>query len=102
MSTNNNLQILTKLSEEEKQEVKNIIKEISSNGKSEQLLDLYYDDYEEIPVDIDTFLEDERYLGSYTNHGKDIFPKWREELRVVHNPINAFDEWAITGSIRNR
>ncbi len=102
MATNNNLQLLTKLTDNEVEEVKNIINQMSNDGKSEQLLDLYYSDYEEIPVDIDTFLEDDRYLGSYTNHGKDIYPRWREELRIVHNPINAFDEWAITGSIGTR
>jgi len=102
LATNNNLQLLTKLTDNEVEEVKNIINQMSNDGKSEQLLDLYYSDYEEIPVDIDTFLEDDRYLGSYTNHGKDIYPRWREELRIVHNPINAFDEWAITGSIGTR
>ena len=57
-----NLQLLNTLTEDEKIAVKNIIKEISKTGKSEQLKDLYYEDYEEIHVDLETFLCDEIYL----------------------------------------
>lgn len=93
-----NLQLLNTLTEDEKIAVKNIIKEIAKTGKSEQLKDLYYEDYEEIPVDLETFLCDEMYLGKYTNYGKDIYDTWKKELAYVHNPINFVDQWAITGS----
>lgn len=93
-----NLQLLNTLTEDEKIAVKNIIKEIAKTGKSEQLKDLYYEDYEEIPVDLETFLCDEMYLGKYTNYGKDIYDTWKKELTYVHNPINFVDQWAITGS----
>lgn len=96
--SSNNLQLLNSLTEEEKVAVKNIIKEIAKTGKSEQLKDLYYEDYEEIPVDLETFLCDEVYLGKYTNYGKDIYDTWKKELAYVHNPINFVDQWAITGS----
>lgn len=96
--SSNNLQLLNSLTEEEKVAVKNIIKEIAKTGKSEQLKDLYYEDYEEIPVDLETFLCDEMYLGKYTNYGKDIYDTWKKELTYVHNPINFVDQWAITGS----
>lgn len=96
--SSNNLQLLNSLTEEEKVVVKNIIKEIAKTGKSEQLKDLYYEDYEEIPVDLETFLCDEVYLGKYTNYGKDIYDTWKKELAYVHNPINFVDQWAITGS----
>ena len=96
--SSNNLQLLNSLTEEEKVAVKNIIKEIAKTGKSEQLKDLYYEDYEEIPVDLETFLCDEMYLGKYTNYGKDIYDTWKKELAYVHNPINFVDQWAITGS----
>lgn len=97
-----NAEMLTKLTYDEKEMVKKILMEMSKNGKSEDLTDLYYEDYEEIPVDLATFLSDERYLGKYTNYGKDIYDKWKEELALVHNPINFVDQWAITGSTGTR
>ena len=72
------------------------------NGKSDNLTELYYEDYEEIPVDLETFLSDDMYLGNYTNHGKDIYDTWKKGLKYVHNPMNFVDQWAITGSTRNR
>lgn len=89
-------QILGQLSDDEKEVVKQILLDISNKGKSEELENLYYDDYEEIPVDLETFLSDEQYLGKYTNGGRDIYDKWKEELKYVHNPANFVDQWAIT------
>ena len=93
-----NLKMLSSLTAEEREAVHKILAEVSENGKSENLTNLYYEDYEEIPVDLETFLCDDMYLGNYTNHGKDIYDTWRKELKFVHNPINFVDQWAITGS----
>ena len=93
-----NTELLTSLTEEERSVVRNILMEMANNGKSEELSELYYDDYDEIPVDLDTFLCDEMYLGKYTNYGKDIYETWKKELHYVHNPMNFIDQWAITGS----
>ena len=93
-----NLQLLDKLTDDEKQAVKQILLDVSKTGKSADLTNLYYEDYEEIPVDLETFLCDEMYLGNYTNYGKDIYDTWKKELAYVHNPINFVDQWAITGS----
>lgn len=102
MKDNNiDFDLLTKLNSEERIIVQQILNQVSKKGNSEQLTDLYYEDYEEIPVDLETFLCDEKYLGNYTNFGKDIYNTWKEELRYVHNPINFIDQWAITGSTRN-
>ena len=95
---NSNTEILNKLSEDERKVVRQILLDVSSKGKSEKLTELYYEDYEEIPVDLETFLCDEMYLGKYTNYGKDIYDTWKKELAYVHNPINFIDQWAITGS----
>ena len=95
---NSNTEILNKLSDDERQIVRQILLDVSNKGKSETLTDLYYEDYEEIPVDLETFLCDEMYLGKYTNYGKDIYDTWKKELAYVHNPINFIDQWAITGS----
>ena len=90
------MNLLSNLSEQEKLIIKQILGEIASKGKSEELSDIYYEDYEEIPVDLATFLCDERYLGKYTNYGKDIYDTWKKELAYVHNPLNFVDQWAIT------
>ena len=98
VDNNNNAKILSKLTDEEKQIVKQILMDVSNKGKSDTLTELYYEDYEEIPVDLETFLCDEKYLGNYTNFGRDIYDTWKKELAYVHNPMNFVDQWAITGS----
>lgn len=97
-----NLQELTKLTPEERQAVSAMIEEISKLGESKDLSNLYYEDYEEIPVDLETFLCSPTYLGNYTNNGKDIYETWKKELQYVHNPATFCDQWAITGSTRYR
>jgi len=61
---------------------------------------LYKVDYEEIPVSIDEFLENDYYLGKVYNNGKNIYPYWRNFLHnFFHdNPDKAF-EVALTGAI---
>ena len=49
-------------------------------------------------MSIEEFLTNDEYLGNYTNHGKDIYATWLEELKYVHNPLTFCDQWAITGS----
>ena len=58
--TNN---LLNNLSEAERNEVLNILGEISNKGSSNKYNNYLYKDYEEIPVDIETFLKNKRYLG---------------------------------------
>jgi len=98
-NNNDNVQLLNGLSDDERAIVRQILLDVSENGKSEDLTNLYYEDYEEIPVDLETFLCEEQYLGKYTNYGKDIYETWRKELQFVHNPINFVDQWAITGCL---
>jgi len=59
--TNTNLDNLTK---EEKELVASILKEYSDNGTSSQLTSLLCEDFDEIPVDIETFIDDKKYLGN--------------------------------------
>ena len=54
---------LKQFDEEEQKILLQILKELSTEGKSKTLENLWLDDYEEIPVDIDTFLDDPYYLG---------------------------------------
>lgn len=57
------LNALAGLSEEEKALAVQILKQLATEGESDLLEDLKYGDFEEIPVDIDTFLDDDRFLG---------------------------------------
>lgn len=71
------LSSLENLSQEERKLVFDMLKEIAQNGKSELLDTLKYGDFEEIPVDIHTFLHDKKYLGNglYDKDGRfTLFP----------------------------
>ena len=70
------------LSEEEKKVAIEILKQYSQDGKSPILDDLKYADFEEIPVDIHTFLHDKKYLGNalYDQDGRfTLFPLLRRK-----------------------
>lgn len=88
------------LTNEEYSILTNIIKETNNTGSFSSFENLYYVDYEEIPVSIDTFLESDDYMGKVFNNGKLIYPFWRDQLRTIYhnNPDNAF-EVCLTGSI---
>lgn len=71
------LSALNDLSPEERKLALDMLKEIAATGKSETLDKLKYGDFEEIPVDIHTFLHDKRYLGNglYDQDGRfTLFP----------------------------
>ena len=74
------------LSEEEKKVALKILQELSEKGTSEEYNKLLYADYNEIPVDIITFISDDRYLG---NAWKDasgklkLYPFWQEKLKEL-------------------
>ena len=89
---------LERYDEEEQKILLQIIQEISDSGESQTLKDIWYADYEEIPVDIDTFLDDPYYIGE---SGKTIYPAWREELRNMFDPKreDQINEVVLTGAI---
>lgn len=100
--SNEQLEAISTLTPEELEAVRGILNEISNNGTSEMYDAINLADYEEVPVDLMTFLCREDLLGKYTNGGKDIYDTWVKELKYVHNSANFVDQWAITGSTRNR
>lgn len=89
---------LDNLSEEEKIVALKILKEYSKDGKSQLYDSLVYEDYREIPVDIETFLTDDKYLGiaSKTTDGKlKVYPFWLKQLKKlfpdnIHTSVNTF------------
>jgi MoaA/NifB/PqqE/SkfB family radical SAM enzyme len=61
------------LNEAERKAVAEILKEVSENGISTKMNDILLEDYSEIPVSIDTFLHDTRYLGRGLTTGEGKF-----------------------------
>lgn len=98
------LKEIKNLSERERQEVEKILKEYSQHGKSETYNALIWNDYEEIPVDIHTFLHDKKYLGNalYDPEGRfTLFPYWEKTLKDIFptNVDTKYNTLILTGAI---
>ncbi len=57
---------------------------------------LWERDYKRKPVSIETFFEDDNYMGKV---GKNLHPKWKDDLIKVNRPGSKIIEWIFTGSI---
>ena len=92
------------LTTEEQSAVFSVLKEMSNNdGDSKLYSDLLYADYKEIPVDIETFLTDDMYLGKAwkDESGKSkLYPFWLETLKKLFptNIDTAYDTLLETGA----
>ena len=95
---------MTNLSEQERQEVLRILKQLS-NGDNSSYNALLFEDYNEIPVDIETFLRDPKYLGRgvTSEEGKFmVFPFWVKTLNEIFpDPLKPakYNTVALTGGI---
>jgi hypothetical protein len=58
-----NKEQLNSLSPEERKLALEILEQYAKKGSSDIFNELIYNDYEEIPVDIETFLTDDNYMG---------------------------------------
>jgi len=96
---------LNSLSDSEKELAMKILQQLSTDGKSDLYNDLLYSDYEEIPVDIETFLRDPNYLGKglINDEGKfTVYPYWVKTLKKIFpNPLepSAYNTLALSGAI---
>ena len=109
MSNELSLEQLNSLSPEERALAIEILKEYSQEGYSTLLEELKYSDFEEVPVDIMTFISDERYLGrglysvdEFTGERKcTVFPYWLEKLQEIFpdNLTTRYNTIVLTGSI---
>lgn len=104
MTNLKDLKELDNLSPEERKLALQILEEYSLKGKSQKLEDLKYKDYEEMPVDIETFLYDKQYLGNglINAEGKfTVFPYWVETLKKIfpNNIDTAYNTLVLTGGI---
>lgn len=90
------------LSQEEQLYLKQILLELSETGSSQTLTDIYAADYEEIPVSIEEFVTNRRYLGNSCLDDDDnltIYPFWRKAFKDIFNPKNEIMEVALSGCI---
>jgi hypothetical protein len=91
--------LIESLSPAEKEAILNILNEIGTDGTSKSYNELLDKDYDEIPVDIDTFLEDNRYIGKTTKNGTTIYPYWRRTLRKIFAEDSQYNEIIFSGAI---
>ena len=102
---NFNFEELNGLTEVEKQAALKILQEYSSTGISKLHSNLIYEDYEEIPVDIHTFLHTPKYLGKAltSEDGKfTLFPYWEKVLEdIFYDPLKParYNTAVFTGAI---
>ena len=95
---------LNTLSEEERKVALQILNQFSKEGKSDIYNDILYADYEEIPVDIETFMRDENYLGKGLTDEEGrftIFPYWVKVLKEIfpNNLDTAYRTAVFSGAI---
>lgn len=80
------LKLLDSLDPKEKELALEILKQYSSTGYSEIFDKLKYEDYKEIPVEIEQFITDDNYLGRAwkDSEGKlKLYPFWLETLKKI-------------------
>ena len=85
MTNSNSLLHLEGLTESERRYALQILSELSENNL-QKYNELKYADYDEIPVDIETFLTDDRYLGNAwkTSNGKlKLYEFWLDRLKEL-------------------
>lgn len=92
--------IYSECSTEEQDYLRRILEELSQTGTSKLYDDLWLADYKEIPVDIDTFLVSDTYLGKTNRNGESIYPFWRQTLHDIFTAGNKYNEIAFTGATR--
>lgn len=94
--------VLNRLNPEEKDILVDLLERSTSSGEIDLsvLSDLYYADYDEVPVSIDQFISDPHYLGDVYDKGSLIYPYWRSFMHTAFhdNPNKAF-EIGLTGAI---
>ena len=82
------------------QEEKELVNETISamvKGDSSLYDELYYTDYQEIPVSFEQFITDDRYLGKSTRNGEFLYDFWKQECPKIVN--SSCVEVALSGAI---
>lgn len=85
---------------EEQQYLIQILQELSDTGTSPTYDTLWLQDYKELPVDLDTFLCDDRYLGLTNREGQAIYPYWKQSMHDIFDAGNQYTQCVFTGATR--
>lgn len=92
------------LTAQEREEVLRILKELSV-GNTSSYKSLIMEDYDEVPVDIETFLRSPKYLGNGLIDGEGrftVYPYWVNTLKKIFpDPLKPaqYNTLALTGAI---
>jgi hypothetical protein len=81
-----NNEVLSQLSEKERELALSILEQYSKTGESEIFKNLLAEDYKEIPVDVVTFILDEKYLGKawHDLDGKSkLYKYWENKVQEL-------------------
>lgn len=95
-------QRLNDLTPLEREQVLRILKDINKNNKSNTYSSFINDIWDEIPVDINTFIDSEKYMRNYfypDNKACIVYPRWRKELRLIFENPYKYSEVCFTGGI---
>lgn len=93
--------ILNGLTPIEKEQVLSVLNEMNS-GTSNTYSALLSDVWDEQPVSLDTFIDDDKYMRRYFYpDGKSciVYPRWRQELKDVFKDPYKYSEICFTGGI---
>ena len=97
-------ELLDTLTDSEREVALSILNDLSTKGESKAYQNLIYQDYDEVPVDIATFIHDKRYLGNGLtdpNGRFTLFPYWEEKLAEIFptNTTTRYNTIILTGAI---
>ena len=87
-------------SPEEQAYLVDILIELSMTGSSTTYDNLFLQDYKEIPVDIDTFLCSDEYLGFANDGGDSIYPYWKKGFHTIFDDPLQYTQVIFTGATR--
>lgn len=93
-------QIFDTCRDDEKHYLIQILQELSDTGSSPTYDTLWLQDYVELPVDLDTFLCDDYYLGKTNRNGAAIYPYWKRSMHDIFDAGNQYVECVFTGATR--
>ena len=84
----------------EQNTLKIILQEMVDKGYSQTLEQLWLSDFKEVPVSIDEFLRNPKYLGNTNNQGESVYPFWKHTLTDIFNSGNKYFEIILSGATR--
>lgn len=86
------------LSPDEQSVVEDALRSVLS-GDTSIISDLYYKDYDEVPVSFTQFISDDNYLGKSTRQGTFLYPFWISEVSKIFTMTDTINEVALTGCL---